>query len=497
MQSVGEDEEPPQPSVWRYVRASRAHVIVDGAAYFELVRDAMLNARQRIFFISWDFDTRVRLRGGRHWWNLRRRAQFPARLGAFVAWLVKQRPGLEVNLLNWNFGALRFLTRGSMLTDLVRWFFNPSIRFKFDSAHPFGCSHHQKIIVMDDCLAVCGGIDMAGRRWDTRAHLDGDTRRRRPDEEATYGPWHDVTMMMEGEVAGALAELGRERWRQSGAGLLPPCAEQKESPWPEPLAAEFRDVEIGIARTKAHYRGVSEIREVEALFLEHIARARRFIYAETQYFASRRIAEAIAARLAEPDPPEIVLINPLLSDGRLEQIAMDLPRSRLFSALTEVDHARRFRIFVPLTAGGTPIYVHSKLMIVDDEILRIGSANMNNRSMGMDTEADVFLDAARPGNGHIVPAIRRLRHSLLAEHCGLDIEKVAEMLDLHGSMARMIDNAPKQGKRLDPFAPRPLANREKALADSDLLDPERPEERFRLLGRRRLFRRGGFLRQPR
>ena len=49
------------PSVWRFVRASRAHIVVDAADYFKLMQQAMLGARQRILMIGWDFDTRVRL----------------------------------------------------------------------------------------------------------------------------------------------------------------------------------------------------------------------------------------------------------------------------------------------------------------------------------------------------------------------------------------------------------------------------------------------------
>ena len=50
------------------------------------------------------------------------------------------------------------------------------------------------------------------------------------------------------------------------------------------------------------------------------------------------------------------------------------------------------------TAGGKAIYVHAKIMIVDDTILRIGSANFNNRSLGLDSECDVFIDCARAGS---------------------------------------------------------------------------------------------------
>ena len=74
-----EGEANESPSVWRFVRASRAHVVVDAAAYFELMHDAMLAARQRIMLIGWDFDSRIRLARGRRWWNLPRRDRFPAR----------------------------------------------------------------------------------------------------------------------------------------------------------------------------------------------------------------------------------------------------------------------------------------------------------------------------------------------------------------------------------------------------------------------------------
>lgn len=490
-------ETDPSPSVWRYVRASRAHVVIDAAAYFSLMQHAMLQAKQRIHMIGWDFDTRVRLGPGRKFYNLPDRGVQPARLGAFVIWLVQRTKGLEVRVLKWNFGALKFIFRGSMIVDLIRWWFSPGIAFKFDSAHPLGCSHHQKIIVIDDKFAVCGGIDMTSDRWDTPEHLEADPRRRRPYGARLYGPWHDLSVMVEGEAAAALAELGRQRWVQAGAEPLLPCAPQAESAWPPMLRAEFRDVEIGIARTRSAWGGLDEVREIEALFLEHIGRAKRFIYAESQYFASRAVAEAIAARVTEPDPPEIVLINPVSADGWLEQAAMDGARVQLFHAIAQGDHAQRFRIYTPVNAAGTAIYVHSKTMIIDDEVVRIGSANLNNRSMGLDSECDLFIDAARPGNDHAAAPIARLRVTLLAEHLGLDKAAVAAALAHNGSMIDLIECAPKDSKRLEPFVLRPLTDAEKAIADNALLDPERPEELFEPFSSKRgLFRRGGLLRRP-
>ncbi|PKB25674.1 phosphatidylserine/phosphatidylglycerophosphate/cardiolipin synthase-like enzyme [Novosphingobium kunmingense] len=498
MQDTDFDDRSATPSAWRFARATRAHVVVDAADYFTLMEEAMMAARQRIHLVGWDFDTRARLEPGR---RRRRdgegRRRPPARLGRFIIWLCRRRPQLQVRVLKWNFGALKFVFRGSMILDLIRWYLTPQIDFKFDSAHPLGCSHHQKIVTIDDCFGVCGGIDMTSDRWDTPEHKEDDPRRKRPDGRKLYGPWHDMTMMLEGPAAGAIAALARDRWRAAGGEPLQACKEQDGTAWPERLKAEFTDVEIGIARTRAAYRDCGEIREIENLFVEHIGRAKRFIYAESQYFASRVIAEAIAKKMAEPDPPDIVIINPETADGWLEQAAMDGARVQLCHAIGRHDPGNRFRIYLPYNAAGTAIYVHSKMMIVDDAILRIGSANMNNRSLGLDSECDVFIDAERPGNEQAVAAIRNLRARLLAEHTGLPFDQVAAALVDGQSMHDLIARAPDNGKRLEPFVLQELTEAEKTVADNALLDPERPEEMFEPIHKRRgLFRRGGWLRRP-
>lgn len=483
------DRQPPNadvgesPSVWRRARASRAHTVIDAGPYYELMREAMLNARQRILLIGWDFDTRVSTGGGRRLWRVIKRDQPPPRLGPFIVWLAKQNPDLEIRILKWNFGAMKAVFRGRMLLDLVRWWMNPRIDFKLDSAHPLGCSHHQKIVIIDDCFAACGGIDITSGRWDTRDHIEQDARRRLPDGRL-YAPWHDATMLIEGEAAGVLAELGRMRWIQAGGAPMAPCRPQDDTAWPERLNAEYRDVEIGIARTRSQHGDHTEVREIEALFVEQIRRAKRFIFAENQYFASRVVAETMVQRLAEPDPPEIFVVTPKSSDGWLQQQAMDTARIRLVAAVRDSDHARRFSIWNPHNASDTPVYVHSKLLIVDDEVLRIGSANFNNRSLGLDSECDVFIDAGRETGDKraaVSATITRLRHSLLAEHCGLDPSEVPGLLEKHGSMAAMVEalnlsRGPIGHRHLRPLAMRELTETERALADNEVLDPERPEE---------------------
>jgi phosphatidylserine/phosphatidylglycerophosphate/cardiolipin synthase-like enzyme len=76
--------------------------------------------------------------------------------------------------------------------------------------------------------------------------------------------------------------------------------------------------------------------------------------------------------------------------------------------------------------GDMPIEVHAKLLIVDDRVLRIGSSNLNNRSMGFDTECDVAIEASSREQR---AAIEDIRNRLLAEHLDSEPARVAAALE--------------------------------------------------------------------
>ncbi|MGH6611865.1 MAG: phospholipase D-like domain-containing protein, partial [Burkholderiaceae bacterium] len=287
---------------WRIEQATRASVIIDADDYFAAARSAMLAAKHRIMLIGWDFDARINVGTSDE------EPRAPEKLGDFVLWLVNNRPQLDVYLLRWDIGALKVVFRGTTVLTLFNWMRHERIHTKLDSMHPPGASHHQKIVVIDDSFAFCGGIDMTGDRWDTRQHADDEPQRKRPNGKP-YGPWHDATTALEGPVAAALGELARNRWKGAGGNELRPVQGASDI-WPEKLPCHFTNVEIAVSRSIPGTDGRKPIREIEALYVDLIASARRHIYAESQYFASRKIAEAIGRRLAEPDGPEIVVVNP-------------------------------------------------------------------------------------------------------------------------------------------------------------------------------------------
>jgi phosphatidylserine/phosphatidylglycerophosphate/cardiolipin synthase-like enzyme len=471
----------PGTNCWRIEHASRASVIIDAADYFRAAHTAMLAARHRIMMIGWDFDARIELTPDED------SEDSPRHLGDFILWLVRRRPELEIYLLRWDIGAFKLVFRGSTILTLLRWKAHPRITARLDSVHPPGASHHQKIVVIDDCLAFCGGIDMTTDRWDTRNHSDQEPYRKRPGG-TPYKPWHDATTAVEGPIAAAIGKLARDRWRLASGDDLEPITARNDC-WPAGLSAQFRNIDIGIARTSPEMPEVEAIHEIEHLYLDLIAKARRSIYAESQYFASRRIAEAIARRLSEPDGPEIVLINPLSAQGWLEPIAMDTARARLREALRRRDPHQRFRIYHPVTSGGQPIYVHAKVLVIDDQILRVGSSNMNNRSLRLDTECDVVIDAGLPANSDVTRAILDVRDGLLAEHLGRSQQEVSEQIAASGSLIAAIEALRCPGRTLQPYETPDLTSVEKWLADNEVLDPEGPEEMFEPMSKHGLFRR--------
>jgi phosphatidylserine/phosphatidylglycerophosphate/cardiolipin synthase-like enzyme len=475
----------PGRNCWRIEQADKARLIVDAEDYFAVVRQAMMAAEKRIILIGWDFDARVRV-GPK--WNP---TGAPSTVGRFILWLTRKKPELQVYLLRWDVGALKALFRGTTPLTIARWALHKRIHVRLDGAHPFGGSHHQKIVVIDDCLAFCGGIDITSHRWDTREHADDDPRRVGP-LGAPYGPWHDATMALSGPVARSLDELCRDRWESAGGARLPALHRETQL-WPEGLEPHFEKVQVAIARTRPQVGEVEEVHEIEALYLDLIARAKRHVYIEGQYFASGLIAEAIVRRLQEPDGPEFVLVTPQQAHGWLEQVAMDTARSRLFEAVDHYDKHKRFRIYMPFTAAGKPIYVHAKIMIVDDQVLRVGSSNLNNRSMRLDTECDVALDASLPGNEGIGGQIVALRNDLIAEHLGVEPAVVTAAIAATGSLIKAVEQLRGGGRSLHIYEPPPLTQAGTFLAEHELLDPHGPERTFEPLQKRNLFRR---LRKP-
>ncbi len=453
----------PDDTCWRIERASRLAFIFDAADYFKMLRKVMLSARRELLLIGWDFDFEIEMYPGESDDDGCAPDGMPNQLGAFLEAVVKQAPDLNIYILKWN-GAVLAAPGRLLPTLALHVFGDDRIHFALDGHHPFGACHHQKIIVADDAFAFCGCIDATEDRWDTPAHRPDDPRRVRKDGSPSE-PWHDVTSALTGPVASALAELSRRRWlRATGDTLKRPDVSEAEI-WPDALEVTARDIDVAIARTEPPYDGAPMINEIERLYLASIEMARDTIYIESQYFAADTICDAIERRLKEDGGPEVIVINPEAALSIVEDKAMHTLRSRMIDRLTQVDHQDRFRIWNPVNSAAQPIYVHAKIMIVDDRLLHIGSSNLDDRSMGFDTECDIAI-ADRSD------VISDFRSTLLCEHLDTTRQVLDETLQQTGSLIATIEtlNA-AQGRglrRIMPLQEEPVGW---FLANTRLLDP--------------------------
>ncbi len=352
------------------------------------------------------------------------------------------------------------------------------VRIRYDNTHPVAACHHQKVIVIDDRVAFCGGLDLTARRWDTCAHCA--TEERRKADDAPYPPFHDVMMMVDGAAARVLGELARERWRlATGRALSAP--RRPADPWPSAIEPQATDAAIAISRTLPAGDPQPAVREVEALYLDMIAAAQRYIFIENQYFTAHALGEALVARLAEPAGPEIVVVLRLLSHGWLEELTMQNLRRNLIDRLQQADRHGRLHVYYPFIDGladGTCIDVHSKVMIVDDEWLRVGSANFSNRSMGLDSECDLTLEAR--GRPDLVEAIHGFRDRLLAEHVGVTPQEMSREIAAQGSIGAAIDRLGTPARALKSLENSTVPEALVSLAS--IADPEQPVSLEKLIG---------------
>ena len=433
----------PNHNVWRIERAARAAVLIDAAAFFEAVRGACLKAERSVVVVGWDIDSRTQLVGA----DGKPMDGFASGFADFLSELVRTRPDLHVHLLLWDYSLLYAGERELLPRLSLGWRMPERVTLCIDKSVPFGSSQHQKIVVVDDAVAFSGGLDLTIRRWDTTAH-SAENRHRVDPSGHPYRPFHDVQMMVDGAAAQALALLARERWCRANGGV--PQVEPHGDPWPETVRADFTDVDVGIARTQPSYDGDGAVREAEALFVDSIDLAEREIYIENQFLSSPLIADRLADRLGRCPELEVVIVAPRTHNSWVERHTMRNGRIRFWRRIHAAGGNRVRLLYPAVEQGGhtTDTMIHSKVMVVDDRFLRVGSANMNNRSMGADTECDLAVEARTDRER---TAILEIRNRLLGEHCGVAAADVAAFLARHGSLVRAADELSANGHSLRPI----------------------------------------------
>lgn len=424
----------PNRNCWRVVRASHVSILVDYGNYYRDLRESILKARKSIFVLGWDIDSRIELLRGKDAAGQKNVTFFD-----LIADVARRNPDLQIYLNKWDYSVFFMQQREPFWMRHWTSLNLPNIHLCLDDVLPLGGCHHQKVVVIDDEVAFWGGMDVALGRWDFRQHHVKNRHRADPTlgihgpDKEHFGPYHDIQAVLAGPAARALAELARERWRVSCPRmdlppLEPPAGDALPQCWPDTDPPDFRDMNVAIARTMPKLKDVPQTEEIIRLLVDEIGSAKKFIYIENQFLCSLEIAQALNRRLREIPDLKVLLISCHQPQGIMERKAMWGGRVRFRDILESGGAAGRTAMAYPASRENgkeATVRIHSKLMIVDDRFLHIGSANINNRSMGMDTECDVTLIGETDEQRRKIAAVR---NDLIREHTGYEAEEIDRMV---------------------------------------------------------------------
>jgi phosphatidylserine/phosphatidylglycerophosphate/cardiolipin synthase-like enzyme len=327
-----------------------------------------------------------------------------------------------------------------------------AIKARWDRAQKDYCQHQKSWLVdagQPGETAFVGGINLNLASVSPKGHgnRDGDHT-------------HDVYIELRGPSATDVHHNFVQRWNEAGERGVPGGVWGHEPddilPFPRAASAPTGESIVQMQRTilAGHYTdghpapggAPFDIAAGEhAIFDQYIAAiaaARSCIYIEDQYIGSPQVVDALHAALERgvavvflcPGDPE-----PQVKDSRRN------PKSAGFYAKLAECGANPGFLLAALASPrtGAPVYIHDKIMLVDDAFATIGSCNIATQSFFCDTE----LNAAIWDEDFV----RALRVELLAEHLGADTSRMEarDALKLYAQAARANAQARHRGGRMN------------------------------------------------
>lgn len=300
-------------------------------------------------------------------------------------------------------------------------------------------SHHLKLCLIDEQVSFIGGLDPERGRVDSSRHL------------APRASWHDVHLRLIGPQLEDMVRTFQALWVPAAAAFAARVATYNtlhaSLKLPQQRFAEFsfhdatddgRPPELAgrtaqVLKTRSSSGGLlsavpNVVRDdIERVYRRAIAAAEELVYIENQYVRWPAIADWLIERRATRPQLQVVMVVPVAPEevtaaGAVDEITshgLFLQRgiidrlTRAFSAdfavVSPVRNQTATKPHATNARGSFQIYVHSKLLIVDDRFALIGTANANGRSFRVDTEMAVaWFDPAE-----VLALRRRLWSELL------------------------------------------------------------------------------------
>ncbi|MCK6531963.1 MAG: phospholipase D-like domain-containing protein [Polyangiaceae bacterium] len=275
-------------------------------------------------------------------------------------------------------------------------------------------SYHQKFMVIDDELAFIGGMNLKEVDWDTSAHLVFEPRRmlykattadrqavKNKEKLPDQGPRKDYMVRIDGPAAQDAADIFQKRWEHQLKNGADYALNSTNFSVKRDIAERPNGKQIQVTPTLPQPFWEHAIAET---WLNAVGQANDYIYIEDQYFRAPMLNDAIVARMEKVPNLKLVVITKPVNEWTDPGCAWTYKSHALmkskFAARYRLLQLRGFDTVVTWGVDETEVRwadfdVHSKMLIVDDKFLSVGSANKNNRGMIYEGEMNVaVLDPA-------------------------------------------------------------------------------------------------------
>jgi len=210
--------------------------------------------------------------------------------------------------------------------------------------------NHRKIVIIDGKIGYTGGMNVAD------CYING----------FSWGKWKDMQIRMEGNGVKGLQKVFLTDWYFSGKPAL-----HSNSYFPEMPDDGNNPLQIVSSGPTDGYNSI------EKGILQAINLAKKSIYIQTPYFIPSEIILS-ALQTAAISNISVHVMLPCKSDSYF----VDRATHSYVRDLVE------YGINVYLYEGG---FLHTKCMVVDDELVSVGSANMDIRSFELSFETNAFI----------------------------------------------------------------------------------------------------------
>ena len=416
--------------------------LVDGIPAFRRICEAVERAERSVWVTVAFLEREIRMPDGR---------------GTFFDVLDRAaRSGIDVRVIFWRSEEVSAVAHWKGDEEQRRFLAERGSRFaaRWD-AFPGDVCHHQKSWLIDAGaageIAFVGGINLERASVADPGHTDG-----------TGHTIHDVYVEIRGPAATDVHHNFVQRWNEAsdrtrGDGHWPEGSDAGDLEFPSALSPEAGDAPVQITRTvrtDTYRNGVPApdakpfaIHAGEfSVFDQYVAAidaAQQTIYVEDQAIGAPRIVGHLKAALERGVRVIFVVpgdCHPAYHDAR--KIPATRPFFDLVASLDSLPGFTLAALAAPGTDGYREIYVHAKIMLVDDAWATIGSTNVADRSFQSDTELNASI-----WHGDVV---RSLRDALFEEHLGEDVSA----LDSEAAFARFHERA--CGNALRKLAGEPL-----------------------------------------